>query len=293
MRTARAKGLNERDRSSPATPLRNALIPTITVLGLTFAGLLAGAVLTETIFSWPGIGRYGVQAALKLDYPSLLGVTLFVAFAYVLVNFLVDVVYGVLDPQDSALMRMSRLPSLPSREGAPHLDARAPRAAQASLDRSAASPAYPRAERPLRPGRCSAIVSHLARARASRARLADARPRGTELCSIGSSRRARPTRSAPTSSAATSSAASSGAPRVSPGRHRRDLADRASSAALLGALAGYLGGAVDSVIMRTADAILSFPSIILAMAITAVRGGPGLATPSSPSGSSSGRSTPG
>ena len=79
--------------------IRNAMIPTVTVLGLTFAGLLAGAVLTETIFSWPGIGRYSVQAALKLDYPALLGVTLFVATAYIFVNFCVDLLYGILDPR--------------------------------------------------------------------------------------------------------------------------------------------------------------------------------------------------
>jgi peptide/nickel transport system permease protein len=98
VRTARAKGLSD---SSVVIghAIRNAMIPTITVLGLTFAGLLAGAVLTETIFSWPGIGRYSVQAALKLDYPGLLGVTLFVASAYVLVNFLVDLIYGLLDPR--------------------------------------------------------------------------------------------------------------------------------------------------------------------------------------------------
>ena len=98
VRTARAKGLAERSVVT-GHAIRNALIPTITVLGLTFAGLLAGAVLTETIFSWPGIGRYSVQAALKLDYPGLLGVTLFVAAAYVLVNFIVDVIYGLLDPR--------------------------------------------------------------------------------------------------------------------------------------------------------------------------------------------------
>ena len=98
IRTARAKGVAERG-VIVRHALRNAMIPTITVLGLTFASLLAGAVLTETIFSWPGIGRYSVQAALKLDYPALLGVTLFVATAYVLVNLLVDVVYGILDPR--------------------------------------------------------------------------------------------------------------------------------------------------------------------------------------------------
>jgi len=98
VRTARAKGLSE-SQVVIRHAIRNALIPTITVLGLTFAGLLAGAVLTETIFSWPGIGRYSVQAALKLDYPGLLGVTLFVASAFVIVNLLVDILYGVLDPR--------------------------------------------------------------------------------------------------------------------------------------------------------------------------------------------------
>ena len=98
VRTARAKGVAER-HVVVAHALRNAMIPTITILGLTFASLLAGAVLTETIFSWPGIGRYSVEAALKLDYPALLGVTLFVATAYVVVNLLVDIAYGVLDPR--------------------------------------------------------------------------------------------------------------------------------------------------------------------------------------------------
>lgn len=98
VRTGRAKGLSER-KVVVGHALRNALIPTVTVLGLTFASLLAGAVLTETIFSWPGIGRYSVQAALKLDYPGLFGVTLVVAIAYVIVNLLVDILYGFLDPR--------------------------------------------------------------------------------------------------------------------------------------------------------------------------------------------------
>jgi peptide/nickel transport system permease protein len=98
VRTARAKGLSD-SRVVIGHAIRNAMIPTVTVLGLTFAGLLAGAVLTETIFSWPGIGRYSVEAALKQDYPGLFGVTLFVASAYVFVNFCVDVLYGVLDPR--------------------------------------------------------------------------------------------------------------------------------------------------------------------------------------------------
>jgi len=98
VRTARAKGLVER-RVVAGHALRNALIPTVTVFGLTVASLLAGAVLTETIFSWPGLGSFAVDAALKLDYPGLLGVTLVVAVVYVLVNLLVDIVYGILDPR--------------------------------------------------------------------------------------------------------------------------------------------------------------------------------------------------
>jgi peptide/nickel transport system permease protein len=102
VRTARAKGLG--DRSVIVNhALRNALIPTVTILGLTAAGLLAGAVLTETIFSWPGIGQMAVGAALKRDYPSLLGVTLIVAAIYIFVNLLVDVVYGLLDPRIRSL----------------------------------------------------------------------------------------------------------------------------------------------------------------------------------------------
>ncbi len=72
VRTARAKGLAERKVVS-GHALRNAMIPTLTVLGLTFANLLAGAVLTETIFSWPGIGQYAARAALRLDYPGFWG----------------------------------------------------------------------------------------------------------------------------------------------------------------------------------------------------------------------------
>ena len=98
VRTARAKGLGEQSVVA-SHALRNALIPTVTVLGLTTAGLLAGAVLTETIFSWPGIGSFAVAAALRRDYPALLGVTFVVAVIYVMVNLFVDVIYGLLDPR--------------------------------------------------------------------------------------------------------------------------------------------------------------------------------------------------
>jgi peptide/nickel transport system permease protein len=98
VRTARAKGLAEFNVVA-GHALRNAMIPTITVIGLTFASLLAGAVLTETIFSWPGLGQFAVRMALKLDYPGLLGVTLVVAVAYITINLIVDIMYGVLDPR--------------------------------------------------------------------------------------------------------------------------------------------------------------------------------------------------
>ena len=98
VRTARAKGLSEQS-VVVGHAMRNALIPTVTVLGLTFANLLAGAVLTETIFSWPGIGQYAARAALRLDYTALLGVTLTIAVGYILINLLVDISYGILDPR--------------------------------------------------------------------------------------------------------------------------------------------------------------------------------------------------
>jgi peptide/nickel transport system permease protein len=97
-RTARAKGVGERT-VVVRHALRNALIPTVTAVGLAFGNLMAGAVMTETIFAWPGIGRYAVDAAGKLDFPAIMGVTLFVAVVYVAVNFVVDLAYAWLDPR--------------------------------------------------------------------------------------------------------------------------------------------------------------------------------------------------
>jgi peptide/nickel transport system permease protein len=98
MRTARAKGLRE-----PVIvlrhALRNALIPTVTIIGLTFGSLLSGAVLTETIFSWPGLGRYATASAVSLDFPAVLGVTLLAAVVYPVANLIVDVAYYWLDPR--------------------------------------------------------------------------------------------------------------------------------------------------------------------------------------------------
>jgi peptide/nickel transport system permease protein len=98
IRTARAKGLHERVVLLRHA-LRNAFIPTLTTLGLAFAGLMTGAIMTETIFAWPGIGRYAVEAAVNLDYPAVLGTTLLIAVIYIFVNLIVDILYGVIDPR--------------------------------------------------------------------------------------------------------------------------------------------------------------------------------------------------
>jgi peptide/nickel transport system permease protein len=98
VRTARGKGLRERIVIYRHA-LGNALIPTITVLGLAFGDILAGTVLTETIFSWPGIGRYAYQSAVTLDFPAIMGVSLLIAGVFITVNLLTDVAYFVLDPR--------------------------------------------------------------------------------------------------------------------------------------------------------------------------------------------------
>jgi peptide/nickel transport system permease protein len=98
VRTARAKGLST-SAVLVRHALRNALIPIITILGLQFGTLLAGTIVTETIFSWPGIGRLTVQAISSRDYPLLQGCILVIALSYVLVNLLTDVLYAFIDPR--------------------------------------------------------------------------------------------------------------------------------------------------------------------------------------------------
>ncbi|RLG72521.1 MAG: peptide ABC transporter permease [Methanobacteriota archaeon] len=98
VRTAKAKGLPERIVIYKHA-LRNALIPVVTVIGLNFGLLLGGAILTETIFSWPGIGRYIFLSIGNRDYPAVQGTVLFVGVIFVLVNLLVDISYTLLDPR--------------------------------------------------------------------------------------------------------------------------------------------------------------------------------------------------
>jgi peptide/nickel transport system permease protein len=95
---ARSKGLTERIVIYRHA-LRNALIPTVTVVGLAFGGLMSGAVLTETIFNWPGLGRWATQAIFMSDMAAINGFTLLVALVFVSANLIVDLAYGALDPR--------------------------------------------------------------------------------------------------------------------------------------------------------------------------------------------------
>jgi len=98
VRTARAKGLSW-TRIVGVHALRNALIPVVTVIGLQVGGLLAGAVLTETIFSWPGVGKWLIESINRRDYPALQGGIMLIATIVILVNLLVDLLYGLINPR--------------------------------------------------------------------------------------------------------------------------------------------------------------------------------------------------
>jgi peptide/nickel transport system permease protein len=98
IRTARAKGVDER-RVVLKHAFKNALIPILTVLGLTAAVLISGAVVTETVFGLPGVGSLVVSAVLRRDYPVIQGALLIIAALYVLINFAIDMLYLVVDPR--------------------------------------------------------------------------------------------------------------------------------------------------------------------------------------------------
>jgi dipeptide transport system permease protein len=98
VRTARAKGLSPL-RINGLHALRNALIPVVTVIGLSVGTLLAGAILTETIFSWPGIGKWMVDSIFRRDYPVVQGGLLLIALMVMIVNLGVDVLYGLINPR--------------------------------------------------------------------------------------------------------------------------------------------------------------------------------------------------
>lgn len=98
IRTAHSKGLTQRTTVFRHA-FRNALIPIVTVIGFSYGNLLAGTVLTESIFAWPGIGQYAYRASASLDFPAIMGVSLVIALIFILVNLLVDVLYFWLDPR--------------------------------------------------------------------------------------------------------------------------------------------------------------------------------------------------
>ncbi len=107
LRNVRSKGASEfyviRRHAAP-----NAMIPVVTVVGLAYGDLLSGALLVETIFGWPGIGRYAYNAAVHVDFPAIIGVALVVGFIYTIVNLVVDIVYALLDPRVRASLTAVR-----------------------------------------------------------------------------------------------------------------------------------------------------------------------------------------
>jgi peptide/nickel transport system permease protein len=104
IRTARAKGLSEWVVITKHA-LRNTLIPIVTVIGLQFGNLLAGAVLVETVFSWPGLGRLVFESILRRDYPTLMGVLFFSALMVMVANILTDILYRLIDPRVQEVSR--------------------------------------------------------------------------------------------------------------------------------------------------------------------------------------------
>jgi peptide/nickel transport system permease protein len=106
VRTARAKGLSDFEVYGRHA-LRNALLPVVTVIGLQFGGLLGGAVMTETVFAWPGVGTLILDSILKRDFPVVVAGVVFVATAFIVINCALDVVYTAIDPR----IRLRRWPS--------------------------------------------------------------------------------------------------------------------------------------------------------------------------------------
>ncbi|MEK4254642.1 ABC transporter permease [Ureibacillus sp. FSL K6-2830] len=98
IRTAIANGIQGR-LLIVSYALRNALIPTVTVIGVAFGSLLGGAIVTETIFGWPGMGKFVVESIQYLDFPAIMGFTIFIGVGYVLINLTVDIIYLILNPQ--------------------------------------------------------------------------------------------------------------------------------------------------------------------------------------------------
>ena len=104
VRTARAKGVNEY-RIITHHAFRNAMLPTVTVIGMQIGALLGGAVLTETVFAWPGIGRFLVQSISSRDIPCVMGCVLVLSFLGAVVTLITDLTYGIIDPRVRTMYR--------------------------------------------------------------------------------------------------------------------------------------------------------------------------------------------
>ena len=98
VRTARAAGLSSWTVIM-RFGLRNSLVPMLTIVGISFGALLGGAVVTETVFDWPGMGNYVVRSIASLDFPAIMGFTIVIAVAYVLINLVVDLINILLNPE--------------------------------------------------------------------------------------------------------------------------------------------------------------------------------------------------
>lgn len=98
IKTSKAMGLSER-KVLYKYALKNALIPVITLVALSYGGMLGGTLLIESVFAWPGIGYYATQGILTLDFPAIMGTTLLIGLIYIIVNLLTDMLYAFVDPR--------------------------------------------------------------------------------------------------------------------------------------------------------------------------------------------------
>ena len=263
VRTARAKGVAPRTVDGRHI-LRNAMLPIATIIGLQTGLLLSGAVLTETVFAWPGVGSWLVGAIEFRDYAVLQGGILFIAIVFVIVNLLVDLSYGLLNPKDPALMSVAEI-----------------EAREAQFDSAAGGlwrDAWARLRR--NPGALAgfAIVGLFFVVALFAPLLAPEDPRVGDLSRLGGS-------CCPGPSLdhwfGIDQQGRDELTRILYGARYSLLIGVVSVAVglsvgmIFGSIAGYVGGAVDSVIMRLTDIMLAIPGLLLAIGIVAMLG-PGI-----------------
>ena len=265
IRTARAKGLSTL-RVVALHALRNALIPVITVIGLQVGVLFTGAILTETIFSWPGVGKWMIEAINRRDYPVLQGGVLLLGLVVMTVNLLVDVTYGIINPR-------IRKAAADARHRSPSPSSRPRRAGRCATSGAISAPITA-------PWPASSSSSRSRSSRSSRHFIAPYPPDLTNNAVFlkppaWQAGGAGPIRSAPTPSAATSCRGSSSARACRCSSASPWWRWPSSSASSLGLVAGFFRGVFEIAIMRLMDIILTLPSLLLAIVIVAILG-PGI-----------------